>query len=213
MVGDGALSREQFSFAACGVCRWILGQRPWLNQIPVELSCRNHGHGGQDCLCYHRAWLSSRSQMDSYNSISTENMGEEILMGKPFTVKLIGNSIWVIVKNQRCVIMLVHLRSPSLHLFFLVKLSVQACNITSINTPRISWSDLLATLKRFSNFDFLSHALDGAACEGAGEERPGEEGAGEEGTEALVPVSRPVEDAWEAVRRHLRLIVDGYKGK
>jgi hypothetical protein len=99
--------------------------------------------------------------------------------------------------------MLVHLRLPCLHLFFLVKLSVQACNITSINTPRTSWSDLLATLKRFSNFDFLSHALDGAVSEGAGKERPGKEGAGKEGTEVFVPVSQPAEDAREAVCHRL----------
>ena len=105
----------------------------------------------------------------------------------------------------------VHLRSPCLHLFFLVTLSVQVCNITSINTPRTSWSDLLATLKRFSNFDFLS-CLDGAASEAAGEEGASKEGAGEEGTEAFVPVSWPAEDAREAVRCRLRLIVDGYKG-
>ena len=52
---------------------WTPGQKQWLNRTLVEPSYHNHRHDGQDCLCYHHAWPSTQSQMDSYKFVIKKN--------------------------------------------------------------------------------------------------------------------------------------------
>lgn len=126
----------------------------------------------------------------------------------PFTMKLIGDSTRVTMKDDRCTVMLVHLRPPWLHLFLFAQPSVRACISMSLYIPRTTSSDWLAASDRLSNLDFLSFRSDGAGEDGAGEDGVGEDGTGEAAAEALVPVSCPAEDARDLVRCCLRDIAE-----